>query len=220
MDLNDSMIEDDMDSCDNDEECHEIVELLLMSDDDEETLSSDYMVNNLESSKLCLTGRMPIPLYLSCNPDSLNPFQSEIRKHMEFFEATPIYLKQRRGRNKAIVLGQVGIQCRHCSSLRPNIRAKGAVYFSQRLIGIYQAAQILATTHLLDSCPLVPLELKEDLKQMKEDKTAKTTSGKEYWAHTAQALGVYEDEYGLRFEPHIPTYDVVKARNEENGTSR
>lgn len=167
---------------------------------------------------LALTGRPPIQLYLSCNPDNLSPYQTEIRRHIEFFEATPAYVNGQRvkGRNKTIVLGQVGIQCRHCSHiLPPHTRAKGSTYFPQEMIGIYQAAQILSSTHLLDSCPMVTPELRETWKKLQQQSTPSRTVGKEYWAKTAQALGVYKDDYGLRFESKLPGYDELMHRKNE-----
>ena len=185
---------------------------------------------------LALTGRPGIPLYLSCNPDHLSLYQSEIRKHIQFFEATPVYVnnnQQVKGRNKAIVLGQVGIQCVHCSFVLPlSNRSKGNMYFPQKLIGIYQASQILSTNHLLESCQHIPASTRETLKeyQSRSQSTIASsaskngdggsggnlvnsggrTAGKEYWSKTAQALGVYEDEHGLRFKDRLPSWQEMK----------
>jgi hypothetical protein len=38
------------------------------------------------------------------------------------------------GRNKAIVLGQVGIRCRYCARLPTWSRSRGAVYYSATLV--------------------------------------------------------------------------------------
>ena len=55
-----------------------------------------------------LTGRFPILMYLSCDPDSLSPFQCLIRRNIEFFEATSVDVQAKiQGRNRPIVLGQV-----------------------------------------------------------------------------------------------------------------
>jgi hypothetical protein len=165
-----------------------------------------------------LTGRPAIQLYLSCNPEHLSPYQVEIRKQIQFFEATLPYVSGQRvkGRNKSIVLGQVGVQCRHCAHvISPQNRAKGSTYFPQKLVGIYQAAQILSTTHLLEACPLVPPESRQHLKALQQNSKASRTAGKDYWASTAQALGVYGDEYGLRFEFRMPSYETLKARQKE-----
>ncbi|KAL3930816.1 MAG: hypothetical protein SGBAC_011601 [Bacillariaceae sp.] len=170
-----------------------------------------------------LTNRIPIQLYLSCNPDYLNDYQVEIRKLIQLFEATPAYVEGQRvkGRNRAIVLGQVGVQCAHCGQLfPPQNRAKGSTYFPQKLAGIYQACQILSATHLLDSCPNIPPPTRAKLQEMQKTSKASRTAGKDYWASTAEALGVYEDGHGLRFEKRIPTYDQLKARMRAKGDSK
>lgn len=170
-----------------------------------------------------LTNRFPVPLYLSCNPDHLNDYQVEIRKMIQLFEATPAYVEGQRvkGRNRAIVLGQVGVQCRFCGHVfPPQNRAKGSTYFPQKLAGIYQACQILSTTHLLGSCPNIAKETQAQLQEMQNTSKASRTAGKDYWASTAEALGVYEDEHGLRFEHRIPTYDDLKARERAKGNGK
>ena len=189
-------------------------------------------------SGLKLTGRPGIPLYLSCNPDHLSVYQTEIRKHIQFFEATEVYVnsnEQVKGRNKAIVLGQVGIQCCHCAYIFPlSERSRGNMYFPQKLLGIYQASQILSTNHLLDSCTMIPSSIRNMLKEYQQQSNSTATqkssttatvglvgsytgstpggraAGKDYWSRTAQALGVYEDEYGLRFKDRLPTYQELK----------
>jgi len=173
--------------------------------------------------QLGLTSRLPVPLYLSCNPDHLNDYQVEIRKLIQLFEATLPYVEGQRvkGRNRAIVLGQVGVQCCVCGSIfPPQNRAKGSTYFPQKLAGIYQACQILSTTHLLDSCPNLPFETRSRLQELQKTSKASRTAGKDYWASTAEALGVYEDEHGLRFEKRIPSYDELKARERARGNSK
>lgn len=175
------------------------------------------------SAPLELTNRFPVQLYLSCNPDHLNNYQVEIRKMIQLFEATPAYVEGQRvkGRNRAIVLGQVGVQCSHCGHIfPPQNRAKGSTYFPQKLAGIYQACQILSTTHLLDSCPNIPPHQREHLQELQKTSKASRTAGKDYWASTAEALGVYEDEHGLRFAKQIPTYDDLKAKHRARGETK
>ena len=77
-------------------------------------------------------------------------------------------------------------------------------------MGIYQAAQILANGHLMDTCQDVPAEYRENLRKLKEQAKSyrnylgQPAAGKDYWATTAQALGVYETEdEGLRFEASV-----------------
>ena len=81
-----------------------------------------------------LAGRLPITLYLTCDDDNLSEHQCLLRKQIELFEATEndIYANAQ-GRNKPIVLGQVGIRCKHCSQW-PN-RGRGAVFYPSSLDG-------------------------------------------------------------------------------------
>ena len=154
-----------------------------------------------------VTGRFPIKMYLSCDSMELSPFQCLMRQQIEFFEAhqvdvdTPI-----QGRNRPIVLGQVGIRCVHCKHLSPvqasmekqnqvTKKSRGAVYYPSTLLGVYQAAQVLCSLHLMgnsmveedgsskkvgdeddgasstdsscNGCPYVPLPIRQELFRLK-----------------------------------------------------
>lgn len=137
-------------------------------------------------------------LYLSCDPDSLSPYQVLIREQVEFFEALPCDLDlNAQGRNKPIVIGQVGIRCRYCAGLQQ--RTKGAVYYPAKLLSIYQAAQNLAANHLCETCPMIPGDIRAEMCRLRDAKVP-GKGGKEHWARAAGAFVVYEDEYGLRYE--------------------
>ena len=63
-----------------------------------------------------LTGRPPVVLYMPCDDAVISSYQCLARKQMELFEAQYIDVEAgAQGRNRGIVLGQVGIRCRHCS---------------------------------------------------------------------------------------------------------
>jgi hypothetical protein len=226
--------EEDKDDKD-DSECEEIeaaLNVLMDADDQQQQQQQQQQQRQRQrqqqqqqpqhssSSSNGLTGRLPILLYLSCNPDHLNEYQCYIRKNMEFFESTPTDIaKPVRGRNQPIQVGQVGLRCAHCR----HSSSKGSVYYPQTLLGIYQSAQALVKIHWLgplendinspESClpPSVRhhlLKLKQDTECQREDDTVpapkKVSSGKQYWADTARALGVYElEEGGLRFGPSL-----------------
>jgi hypothetical protein len=158
-----------------------------------------------------LTGRPPVQLYLSCDPDSFSPYQVMVRKNIELFEACHEYVESSaQGRNKAIVLGQVGIRCIHCSTLPPKERSRGAFYFPSKLEGLYQAAQNLANGHLISEddrrCPFVPAETLASMLYIKNEQKSSAGGGKSAWADRAHAIGVYEDEHGLRFAPTIDAF--------------
>jgi len=147
-----------------------------------------------------LRERTPVTLYLSCDDESLSPYQCLVRKQIELFAATTEDVSTNaQGRNRPIVLGQVGIRCNHCSVLPPKQRARGAMYYPRKLEGLYQAAQNMASGHLCQHCHLVPAQIKRTLQKLRENKLA-AGGGKKYWAHGIRALGVTEDKDGLKFE--------------------
>ena len=145
------------------------------------------------------TGRPPFVLYIACDDDSLSDYQCLVRRQIEVFEATMEDVESNaQGRNRPIVLGQVGIRCRHCAMLPPKHRARGAVYYPAKLQGIYQAAQNLAVAHLGVHCLQIPGEIRDQLNQLRERKSS-AGGGKNYWADGVRVLGVTEGPDGLRF---------------------
>ncbi|CAB9517646.1 expressed unknown protein [Seminavis robusta] len=156
--------------------------------------------NNKEANNGLLTGRSPTLLYMTCDDDSLSAFQCMVRRQIELFEArTEDVESNAQGRNKPIVLGQVGIRCRHCTSLPPRHRARASVYYPAKLLGLYQAAQNMATIHLCQHCQRIPASFRTELWALRERKSS-AGGGKKYWADGAKVLGVYEADDGLRFE--------------------
>jgi hypothetical protein len=89
-----------------------------------------------------LTNRKPVLLFLDYDEHNLTEYQRLIRQNVELFEAGPEEVRgSAQGRNIPILLGQVGIRCRHCAMLPFNARARGAVYFTRTIDGLYQVAQ-------------------------------------------------------------------------------
>jgi hypothetical protein len=120
------------------------------------------------------------------------------------------------GRNKAIVMGQVGIRCRRCSRLATWARARGAVYYSTTLDGLYQAAQNMAKNHLCEHCRLIPADVKNQLLGLRDCKR-RAGGGKTYWAEGARVLGVHETRNGLRFRNSKTGMEQAKK---DNGAER
>jgi hypothetical protein len=150
-----------------------------------------------------ISGRPPILLYLTCDNESLSEYQCLVRKQIEVFEAEIVDVESNaQGRNRPIVLGQVGIRCRHCNMLPPRYRSRGAVYYPAKLQGIYQAAQNIASAHLGGHCQHVPDDVRTNLPILRERKSS-AGGGRRYWADSARVLGVYEDHDGLRFESRL-----------------
>ena len=129
-----------------------------------------------------------------------------VRKNVELFEAKEEDVTSNaQGRNKPINLGQVGIRCVHCAKIPPPQRVRGAQYYPSKMDGLYQAAQNLANGHLLDGCPLIPVATREELIRLKAKKSS-AGGGKAAWAERVHALGVFEDDCGLRFADRIDAF--------------
>lgn len=93
---------------------------------------------------------------------------------------------------------KVGVRCRHCALVPDHQLGRSAVYYPSKLLNVYQVAQNIATYHLQDSCTRIPESVKQTLCSYKDEK-ARAGYGKEHWAKTAAAMGVFEDQNGLRF---------------------
>ena len=137
---------------------------------------------------------------MSCDDESLSEYQCLVRKNIELFEATHVDVESNaQGRNKPIVLGQVGIRCRHCTMLPPKNRSRGAMYYPAKLDGLYQAAQNQAKGHLTKHCQHIPPAIRSELLRLNDHKSS-AGGGKKYWGDGVRVLGVFEDTHGLRFE--------------------
>jgi len=142
----------------------------------------------------------PVELYMSCDEESLSDYQCLIRRQIELFTATSEEVGMTsRGRKKPLVLGRVGIRCKHCSSLPVSRRGCAAVYYPAKLQSVYQAAQNMATKHLCGSCQKIPKETRDRLIALAPVPKSSAGSGKKYWSDGARVLGVHETDTGLRF---------------------
>jgi hypothetical protein len=138
-------------------------------------------------------------LYMACDDDSLSAYQCLVRKQVQLFDANEDDVESNaQGRNRAIVMGQVGIRCRHCSKIPPRHRTRGATYYPAKLNGLYQAAQNMASAHLGKHCQLIPDRLRQELIILRDRKSS-AGGGKQYWADGVRVLGVVETNDVLRF---------------------
>jgi hypothetical protein len=138
-------------------------------------------------------------LYVPSDDRFLSEYQCLVRKQIEVFEVGPDELgSNAQGRNKPIVAGQVGVRCRHCSTIPTRHRTRGASYYPAQLKGIYQAAQNMASTHLLERCQLIPDGLRQKLAGLLNRKSL-AGGGKPYWADSAASLGIVEVDGTIRF---------------------
>ena len=92
-----------------------------------------------ETDIIRMTNRQPVPLDMPYDSQALNDYQSLLRKQIELFETGPADVQGKaQGRNRPVVMGQVGIRCRHCATMPKPARPKGSVYYSRSLDGVYQ----------------------------------------------------------------------------------
>lgn len=139
-----------------------------------------------------------VPLSLPCDEEHLSEYQIMVRQQLELFEAEQEDVDSNtQGRKKAVTLGQVGLRCKHCAVIPLRQRGKGSVYYPTKLAGIYQAAQNMASSHLVDACQCIDERMKVTLLGLRQRRDT-ASGGKQYWADGAKAVGLYETEDGLR----------------------
>jgi hypothetical protein len=150
--------------------------------------------------------RLPVVLAQAEDNTKLSKHQVQLRHQIEAFQATDDDVSTHtRGRNKPIVLGQVGIRCRHCAHMPVCRRQKGSTYFPATLLGLYQAAQNMSTTHMqCGLCMEMPEEIKTQFTSLLSSKAASSGAGRPYWAQSAKKLGLVDTEDGICFIRDLP----------------
>ena len=77
-----------------------------------------------------IPNRPPISLAMSYDEANLPPLQCFVRNQIEVFQATrEDVTANAQGRNRPVVLGQVGVRCRHCAVVPHKLRQPGSAYF-------------------------------------------------------------------------------------------
>jgi len=156
------------------------------------------------------------PLYVERDDRNLSQYQVLARQQMEIFEATSEDAgNNAQGRNRPILIGQIGIRCRHCYKLPPKQRKTGSVYYPNRLEGVYQTAQKMTVGHLCKHCTMIPDDIREQLLFLKDQKSS-DGGGKRYWANGVRSLDVIETPCdGLSFAKPSPlSADIMKREME------
>ena len=143
--------------------------------------------------------RFPIVLYNPSDDSTLSAYQCLVRQQIEIFEATEDDVQFNISKmSKTIVLGQVGIRCRHCAVLPQYSRPKAAVYYPRSLDSLYQFGQNMVKNHLCGTCKLIPEDTRQLLMTLQEERR-RGKGGRERWADAAREMGLFEDHHGLRF---------------------
>ena len=148
------------------------------------------------------TNLMTIPMQCDSDQQQLSKYQVLIRRQLEYFvsqEDDVAYSVQ--GRKKQIVIGQVGIRCRHCSYLPHRLRGRGAGYYPAKLSGVYQAAQNMATNHLNQHCNVIPAAIRAELCSLRGGRHESSEGGgKQYWINKCTEIGLKEYDDGVYFK--------------------
>ena len=139
-----------------------------------------------------------ISLFLDFDRETLTEYQCLLRQQIELFEAGPEeILANAHGRYSHILLGQVGIRCRHCANVPLVNRSRGFAYFSKSVDGLYQVAQNMSK-HFCQTCRFIPPNVQNRLATLQQ-MNRRAAGGKEYWGEALRVLGVYEDGTVMRF---------------------
>jgi hypothetical protein len=201
-------------------------------EDERRTLLNALLLEGLRASPGEIVSRLPpmdsgVPRRLTvclARPEdsaSLSRHQMFLREQIEVFQATAFDVNgHKRGRNKSIALGQVGVRCRHCAHLRTMNQQRGSVYFPSSVFGIYQAAQNMCSTHLqCGLCTEMPESVKSKFKDLLISKNSSSNAGRKYWALTAKSLGLVDTEIGIFFIRDVPE-GLAIIDNENNVSNK
>lgn len=142
---------------------------------------------------LLLSGN-PVPLSQPTDRVLLSKYQLLIRESVLVFPTTAAdqALSKVPGRKNKPEIGQVGVCCRFCRHKRPNERGTASFYYPGSTASIYQAAQNMATNHLLKTCKEIPEEKRQALEaaRLQQKKDPKRSGGNSYWLETVRHLGL------------------------------
>jgi len=158
-----------------------------------------------------------IPLALPSDVNQLSGYQIFIRHQLEFFVSEQSDCDTNvQGRKKRVKLGQIGIRCRHCAHTPVRQRGRGSVYYPQKLMGVYQAAQNMATTHLAIACLCIPEQTRQELMILHKRRDT-ASGGKIFWANACISMGMTEDDDGIRFRSDEAMERALAGNYEEGG---
>jgi hypothetical protein len=153
-----------------------------------------------------------LPMLIAHPEDKLKlpAHQVFLRHQIEVFRASADDISTHtRGRNKPIMMGQIGIRCRHCAHIPVGRRQKGSTYFPSTTLGLYQAAQNMSTTHLQDVlCSEMPARLRQQFVYLISTKVSSSSgAGRPFWVKSAKKLGLVDTDDGIRFVRDLPTLE-------------
>jgi hypothetical protein len=154
-----------------------------------------------------------ISLSMQDDVDSLSPLHIFIRKYgIEAFVATEEeanYIEFWKLKNFKVIPGRVGIQCIHCRHLPLVQRGPKAVHYPMTISNLYNSLVNWYHVHA-SSCSMIPLQIKEELKQI-EDRTKGCAGGRRrYWTEAAIKLGMEDTPQGIIFSSYPLMHEQPK----------
>ena len=150
--------------------------------------------------------KYPMALAMESDKDWLTPLHCYVREHcVEVFTASSIDIaRPTRGKRQPIEVGQVGIRCPHCASMRDEGRARGcgSVYYPTSIASVYNATMNLLQRHL-DKCSAIPDDIMKRYKILKAD-DARSGTSKRYWIESSLSFGMVDTPSGIRLSALEP----------------
>jgi len=138
---------------------------------------------------------------------ALSPLRCFLRENVYAFSATAEDIAVRTPTTFSVVLGQVGIGCIHCHSMRAKERSNRAVCFPFSIGRIYQSVADIQRFHL-GECKMVPEPVRGKFLELQSasSKGSKGLATRQYWVTSAKKLGLVDSDSGIRFsrDPSIP----------------
>jgi len=169
-----------------------------------------------DKDSMCSTDCHPMPAWYSgCAPlgihhdkSFLYKIQTYLRSNVvEVFGATeqdiisaPLDQNQR----KKMLIGRVGIRCKHCKEQSWTARGQHALSFPNLLSDVYSSVQEIFKLHF-DSCPSMPDEVRHKIDTLRV--YSPNLGPREwYWIDSAKQLGLLDTPHGIHFgrDPNGP----------------
>eukprot|EP00523_Entomoneis_sp_CCMP467_P002489 CAMPEP_0168763296 /NCGR_PEP_ID=MMETSP0724-20121128/24284_1 /TAXON_ID=265536 /ORGANISM="Amphiprora sp., Strain CCMP467" /LENGTH=1085 /DNA_ID=CAMNT_0008812483 /DNA_START=241 /DNA_END=3498 /DNA_ORIENTATION=- len=147
-----------------------------------------------------------VPLGLADDKYWLSELQVYLRSNFaEAFAATEDDIAApMHGRNKPIILGQVGIRCMYSKNVDPAERGQQSTSYPSQISGIYNSVQQMLRLHL-DCCQAIPPQVRGRIEQLRASCSSRG-GRKQYWVDSAKRLGLVDTPNGIFFgrDPNGP----------------
>lgn len=143
---------------------------------------------------------LPKRLSLDTDKDNVNPLHCFVRS--ELLELVQV----QEGDGIGHFQGQIGLQCRFCTHVPPNLRPRTAQIFPKNLDTLYRKVCIWQRVHFTgdkqnEPCPNIPQEIRNQYKMKKEESNRR--GHVTYWKQSALSLGLCDfnvkGQFGIIF---------------------